>query len=134
MGSLIIFFVAVVFCLTGVIVLRIKQLGIQELQRREILSAEARRIETYALRKRRNTASRRRVTPSEFIGEYIDSLLGEQSVIAGTTTQIEHWTKTQQISSPKAYPCDTPVVTLKPDEDWIQIEAGVEPTKLKAVS
>lgn len=134
MGSLIILCAAITFCLFGVLVLRIKQLGMQELQQREILASETRRIETYALRQRRSNTRKRQVTPSEFISEYIDSLLGQQSIIAGTNTQIEHWTKTKATSSPKAYPCDIRIVTSKADEDWIRIEEEPSPAPLKAAS
>jgi hypothetical protein len=134
MGSLIIFLVAVTFSLIGFLVLHIKTMSTKDLQIREMISADRRRIEAYALRERRRRTGKRCVSPSDLIGEYIDSLLGHQSVIAGTATQIEHWTKARQTPSPKAYPCCTPIVTLSIDEDWIQLEDEATPAKLKAAS
>ncbi len=134
MGSLIIFFVAVTFSLISVLVFRIKKMSTKDLQIREMISAETRRIEAYALRERRRRRGKRCVSPSDLIGEYIDSLLGHQSVIAGNAAQIEHWTKARPTPSPKAYPCCAPVVTLAIEEDGIQLAGEATPAKFKAAS
>lgn len=133
MGSLMIFFITVLVYLIGLSALRIKRLATKDLLRRSELATQARRIDAYALRKRRAEVSKRRATPSDFIGEYVDSLLGHQCVIAGTATQIEHWTKARYTMSPTSQTYRAHLSREQASDEWIEIDPVKNSPILKAV-
>ena len=128
------FLAAMTLCLIGIMFIQVIRLGREELRQRYLLTCESRRNEALALREQRKVRRLQRVTPTEFIGEYIDSLLGQQNIIAGTATQIEHWTKAKRLITPNTYTFEDKTTSQQDPDDWIVVEQVSSLVRLKAVS
>ena len=113
---------------------RIKTLSTNDLNCRRIRSMEQRRGEATKLRLRREHLRRSRVMPSEYICEYIESLLGQRNCLAGTTTQIEHWIKPQRATTPKAYPSNPTAIQTSNADDWIRVKENTSKSDFKVAS
>ncbi len=113
---------------------RTKTLALKDANLRLSTQQELRRLETLQLRQRRRLLQEATVRPEHYISEYIDSLLCSQALLAGTTTQVDHWVKPQISKTSKPYPSNPAPQSIADDEDWIHIDSEVSTCQLKVAS
>lgn len=114
---------------------RVKQLAVKDASDRLATQHESLRMEALKVRQRRQLLKGIPIRPEHYINEYINSLLGTQPVIAGTTNQADQWVKPHIEKTSKPYPSNpTPQLVADDDDDWIFIKSDSNTCRLQEAS